>query len=128
MQIGELAARCGCPVETIRYYEKVGLLPAPRRAENGYRQYGDNHRKWLQFTLRSRALGFTQRQVKRLAAIASQPQPPCEEICELLADHVIEVRAKIRELEQMERALLRLKAKCKDATFQECPAVDELMT
>jgi DNA-binding transcriptional MerR regulator len=100
MQIGELAARCGCPVETIRYYEKVGLLPAPRRAENGYRQYGDNHRKWLQFTLRSRALGFTQRQVKRLAAIASQ----------------------------LERALLRLKAKCKDATFQECPAVDELMT
>jgi MerR family mercuric resistance operon transcriptional regulator len=127
MQIGELAARCSCPVETIRYYEKIGLLPAAERAGNGYRQYDDRHRKWLQLTLRSRALGLTQHQVRRLAAIAGQSQPPCEPVHELLADHVAEVREKLRELKRMERALLRLKQKCEEGTFRECPVIDELM-
>ncbi len=127
MKIGELAGRCDCPVETIRYYEKIGLLPAPQRAANGYRHYGDHHYKWLVFILRSRALGFTQDQVRRLAAIAHQSEPPCEQVYGLLMDHVVEVRDKVRELKRMERALVRLKTKCQDGSLHDCPVIDELM-
>lgn len=127
MRIGELAGRCDCPVETIRYYEKIGLLPAPHRAANGYRHYNDNHYKWLVFILRSRALGFTQDQVRRLAALANQAEPPCGRVHELIVDHVVEVREKLRELKRMERALICLKAKCQDGSLHDCPVVDELM-
>ncbi len=66
MRIGTLAAACNCPAETIRYYERIGLLPKPVRTANGYRSYDERHQKWLQFVLRSRALGFTQDEVRRL--------------------------------------------------------------
>ena len=127
MKIGELAGHCDCPVETIRYYEKIGLLPAPQRAANGYRHYSDHHYKWLVFILRSRALGFTQEQVRRLAAIAHQSEPPCDQVHGLLVDHVVEVRDKLQELKRMERALIRLEAKCQDGSLHDCPVIDELM-
>lgn len=127
MKIGELATRCDCPVETIRYYEKIALLPPARRAANGYRHYDDHHYKWLVFILRSRALGFTQDQVRRLAALAHQAEPPCDEVHGLLADHVAAVRDKLRDLRRMERALVRLKARCQDGTLHDCPVIDELM-
>lgn len=127
MRIGELATSCDCPVETIRYYEKIGLLSKPLRSANGYRCYDDQHRKWLQFILRSRALGFTQKEVRRLARIAHQKRPACADVHDLLAEHVSDVRNKLRDLERMERALLRLKAKCQDGTLNDCPVIDEMM-
>lgn len=127
MKIGELAARCECPAETIRYYEKIGLLPASQRAANGYRHYSEHHYKWLKFILRSRELGFTQDQVRRLATIAHLSEPPCDQVHGLFVDHVGEVREKLRELKRMERALVRLKAKCKDGSLHDCPVIDELM-
>jgi MerR family mercuric resistance operon transcriptional regulator len=127
MHIGELANACDCPIETIRYYEKIGLMPRAVRATNGYRVYDDRSTKWLKFILRSRSLGFTQDEVRRLANIAHQTQPACAEVHELLADHVIDVRAKLKELKQMEQALLRLKSKCQQGTLHDCPVIDELM-
>jgi MerR family mercuric resistance operon transcriptional regulator len=127
MKIGELAETCDCPIETIRYYEKIGLLPKPIRAANGYRVYDDQSTKWLQFILRSRSLGFTQDEVRHLANIAHQTQPACAEVHELLADHVIDVRTKLKELKRMEQALLRLKSKCKMGTLHDCPVIDELV-
>lgn len=127
MRIGELAVACDCPAETIRYYEKIGLLPSPTRRANGYRSYGELHRKWLQFILRSRALGFTQDEVRRLTSIAHQSQPACADVHELLAEHVADVRDKLRELKRMEGALVRLKAKCRNGTLADCPVIDELM-
>ncbi len=128
MRIGELSTECDCPVETIRYYEKVGLLPAPVRRANGYRSYDELHRKWLQFILRSRELGFSQKEVRRLTDLAHQQRPACAEVHELLEEHVGDVRRRVRELKQMERALVRLKAQCHDGTLHECPVIDELMT
>ena len=128
MRIGKLAKICVCPVETIRYYEKIGLLPAPKRSANGYRYYDDQHRKWLQFILRSRALGFTQHEVRRLSDIAQQVQPVCADVHGLLAEHVEGVRDKLQDLRRLERALLRLKEKCQDGTLNDCPVIDELMT
>lgn len=127
MRIGELAASCGCPAETIRYYEKIGLLPRPLRLSNGYRSYDEQHRKWLQFILRSRALGFTQEEVRRLSDIAHQSDPACLEVHDLLAGHIVDVQDKLHDLGRLEKALLRLKLKCRDGSLNDCPVIDELM-
>ncbi len=127
MRIGELANACDCPVETIRYYEKIGLLPAAARLANGYRSYDDEHRKWLQFIIRSRELGFSQDEVRRLTDLAHQKQPACADVHKLLEDHVHDVRNRVRELERMQRALVRLKRQCQNGTLHDCPVIDELM-
>ena len=128
MRIGELAASCECQVETIRYYEKIGLLPEPLRLANGYRSYDDLHRKWLQFILRSRALGFSQDEVRRLTDLAHQQRPACVEVHDLLQEHVDDVQQRVHDLQHMERALIRLKDKCHDGTLHDCPVIDELMS
>ncbi len=127
MRIGELSTTSGCPVETIRYFEKIGLLPHPIRDANGYRSYNESQQKWLQFILRSRALGFTQNEVRRLSDIAHQSQPACAEVHELLIEHIVDVRRKLGDLRQMQKALERLKSKCQDGTLNDCPVIDELM-
>ncbi len=127
MRIGELATACDCPAETIRYYEKIGLLPQAARRANGYRRYDDTHRKWLQFILRSKELGFSQGEVRRLTDLAHQKQPPCADVHELLEAHVNDVRDRVRELQRMERALVRLKTQCHDGTLHDCPVIVELM-
>ncbi len=127
MRIGTLAAACNCPAETIRYYEKIGLLPKPIRTANGYRSYDERHQKWLQFVLRSRALGFTQDEVRRLSNIADQSQPVCADVHQLLVEHIVDVRKKLLDLKRMEKALVRLKSKCQDGTLNDCPVIDELM-
>ena len=127
MRIGELARACDCPAETIRYYEKIGLLPQAVRRTNGYRSYEDTHRKWLQFILRSRELGFSQDEVRRLTDVAHQKQPACADVHELLQEHVNDVRKRVRALRRMERALVRLKTQCQDGTLHDCPVIDELM-
>ncbi len=127
MRIGTLAAACNCPAETIRYYEKIGLLPKPVRTANGYRSYDERHQKWLQFVLRSRALGFTQDEVRRLSNIADQSQPVCADVHQLLVEHIVDVRKKLLDLKRMEKALVRLKSKCQDGTLNDCPVIDELM-
>jgi MerR family mercuric resistance operon transcriptional regulator len=127
MRIGELAATCGCPVETIRYFEKIGLLPCPLRGANGYRRYDESHQKWLHFILRSRALGFTQNEIRRLSDIAHQSQPACADVHDLLIEHIVDVRGKLKDLERMQEALVRLKSKCQDGTLNDCPVIDELM-
>lgn len=127
MRIGELARTCDCPVETIRYYERIGLLPQAVRLANGYRSYKDTHRKWLLFILRSKELGFSQDEVRRLTDLAHQEKPDCADVHELLEEHVNDVRKRVRELRRMERALVRLKTQCQDGTLNDCPVIDELM-
>ena len=127
MKIGELARNCGCPAETIRYFEKIGLLPTPVRGVNGYRYYDESNQKWLQFILRSRALGFTQIEVRRLSDVAHQSQPACADVHELLVEHIIDVQKKMKDLRRMQRALERLKSKCQNGTLHDCPVIDELM-
>ena len=128
MRIGELARACDCPVETIRYYERIGLLPQAARLENGYRSYEALHEKWLHFILRSRQLGFSQDEVRQLTDLAHQKRPACADVHELLEEHVNDVRMRIKELQRLQRALVRLKAKCQDGTLHDCPVIDELIS
>lgn len=127
MRIGELAKACDCSVETIRYYEQIGLLSKPRRAGNGYRIYLDEHRKWLQFIRRSRHLGLSQRETRVLVNMAHEDSPACEDVQLLLSSHLQQVRQKIRELRQLEGALMRLQARCDDRKSTACPAIVELL-
>jgi MerR family mercuric resistance operon transcriptional regulator len=127
MRIGELARACDCSVETIRYYESVGLLSAPSRAANGYRIYSDEHRKWLQFVRRSRDLGLRQNEVRLLLEIARNDAANCEDVSALLSSHVQQVSTRIRELKQLEKSLTRLQSRCAGGNANKCPAIDELM-
>ena len=85
------------------------------------------HQKWLQFILRSKALGFSQIEVRRLTDLAHQQQPACADVHELLEEHVNDVRKRVRELRRLERALVRLKIQCQNGTLHDCPVIDELM-
>ena len=127
MRIGQLADTCDCSSETIRYYEKIGLLPPAVRRDNGYRDYETSHQKWLGFILRSKALGFSQNEVRRLTDLANAPLSTCQDVHELILDHIRDVRSRLLELKKMEKSLLRLEAKCIDETLHECPVIDELM-
>jgi MerR family mercuric resistance operon transcriptional regulator len=127
MRIGQLADSCNCSPETIRYYEKIGLLPAAIRQQNGYRHYESSHQKWLSFILRSKALGFSQSEVRRLTDLANAPSSTCQDVHELILEHIRDVRIRLQELQKMEASLLRLEGKCIDETLHECPVIDELM-
>ena len=127
MRIGELAAECGCSVETIRYYEKVRLLPKPERAENGYRRYTDQQVKSLQFILRCRKVGLTQEEVRQLISIEMNSPAQCDEVNELLREHLFILRHKLNELKQMERAVLHLIDKCSNGKLDGCPVIVELL-
>lgn len=127
MRIGQLAETCNCSPETIRYYEKIGLLPPAIRQHNGYRDYQSSHQKWLGFILRSKALGFSQSEVRRLTDLANAPSSTCQDVHELILEHIRDVRGRLEELKKMEASLLRLEKKCIDETLHECPVIDELM-
>ena len=128
MRIGQLAKSCDCSRESIRYYEKIGLLPPAVRLGNGYRSYDSSHLKWLTFILRSKALGFSQDEVRRLTNLAHAPNSTCQDVHELIVAHIRDVRARLQELQQLEKSLKRLEAKCIDETLHECPVIDELMS
>ena len=128
MRIGQLAKACECSPETIRYYEKIGLLTPAIRQANGYRDYESSHRKWLGFILRSKALGFSQDEVRRLTNLANSPGSTCQDVHELIVAHISDVRARLQELQELEKSLQRLEAKCIDETLHECPVIDELMS
>jgi len=127
MRIGQLADTCNCSAETIRYYEKIGLLPPAIRQDNGYRHYESSHQKWLSFILRSKALGFSQKEVRRLTDLANAPASSCQDVHSLVVEHIRDVRSRVRDLERMEQSLRRLEEKCNDETLHDCPVIDELM-
>lgn len=112
MRIGQLADRSGVKLETIRYYERVGLLPPPPRTASGYREYQPDHLQRLVFLRRSRQLGFSIKDVQDLLNLASEPDRVCKDVTHLAATHIASVKAKIRELQRLRRALEKLVSAC----------------
>jgi MerR family mercuric resistance operon transcriptional regulator len=106
IQIGELSRRTRCKIETIRYYERVALLPRPSRSASRYRLYDSNDVSRLTFVRRARELGFTLDEVRALLALsADQTEDTCAEVRRLAAGHLADMRAKIADLRAMERVL-----------------------
>ncbi len=126
LPIGELSRRTGCNIETIRYYERVGLLAAPARTGGGHRMYGTAHVMRLSFVRRARELGFTLDEVRALLRLVEERDRPCAEARDLAARHLEDVRAKIADLRHMEAALEGTIGHCADGTAPECPLIDTL--
>jgi MerR family transcriptional regulator, mercuric resistance operon regulatory protein len=106
ISIGELSRNSDCTVETIRYYERIGLLPKPRRQAGGFRRYGGDDVARLKFIRRARQLGFALEDVRKLLQLAPErSEAACAEAKSLTAAHVANVRAKIADLQAMERIL-----------------------
>jgi len=126
LAIGALSQRTGSRVETIRYYEHVGLLPRPPRSPGGYRQYGREHLARLTFIRRARALGFSLDEVRRLLQLADERRRPCAEARAVAAAHLADVRAKITDLRRMERVLRETVSRCEAGTGSECALIDAL--
>ena len=126
--IGALSKQTGTNIETIRYYERVGLLPAPGRTAGGYRLYGPDHLKRLTFIRRARALGFSLAEVRRLLTLSDQRRRPCAEVRVVAAAHLEDVKGKIADLRQMERVLTETVARCDAGSGSHCPMIDALYT
>lgn len=123
---GELAQRTGSNLETVRYYEKVGLLPAPPRTMHGYRSYDTTHERRLRFVLRARELGFSLDEIRELLRLVDERDQPCAEVRDVAAVHLADVRAKIADLRRMERVLEDVVLQCGDGTLPECPLLETL--
>lgn len=115
MRIGELAGRSGCPVETIRYYEREGLLPAPARSAANYRLYGEAHAERLAFIRHCRALDMTLDEIRALLGYHDHPERPCHEVNALIDAHLEHVARRVAQLQALERALTALRARCNGA-------------
>jgi MerR family mercuric resistance operon transcriptional regulator len=127
IQIGELARQSGSSIETIRYYERAGLLPAPPRSAGGYRLYDAADIRRLAFVRRARELGFTLDQVRALLALSAKDGgDACAEVHDLAAGHLVEVRAKIADLRAMERILSDAVRRCAAGELPGCPIIDAL--
>ncbi|PKL94432.1 MAG: transcriptional regulator [Gammaproteobacteria bacterium HGW-Gammaproteobacteria-8] len=126
MRIGQLARRTGCQIETIRYYERVGILPEPERTENNYRQYGAAHQRRLGFVRRCRDLGFSLDEVRTLLGMIEGEHRSCAEVETVAQQHLEAVRAKIADLGQMEARLSELVARCDGGNTPDCSFLEAL--
>ena len=112
MKIGELAKAARCKVETVRYYEREGLLPAPARSSGNYRMYGPAHVEALRFLRHCRSLDMTHEEIRTLLAFRNAPDQNCGEVNALLDEHIGHVAHRIRELRALERELKSLRGQC----------------
>lgn len=126
--IGVMARNTGCKVETIRYYERIGLLEEPLRSTGGHRHYAPAHLKRLSFIRRARDLGFPLDTVRALLGLSAPGDATCAEVEGLAAGHLAEVRAKIEDLARLEDVLADLVARCRGGTVPACPIIEALYT
>jgi len=126
MNIGELARASGTKVETIRYYERIGLLPAPPRTAGNYRDYSAAHASRLFFTRRARHLGFSIEQIRALLDLADQEHQPCEAVDAIAREHLADVKRKIADLASLRRELESLIGQCQHNTIAERRIIEAL--
>ena len=108
MKIGELAAQCSVPTQTIRYYERRGLLPQADRCRNGYRAYDPSAVDRIRFIQRAQAAGLTLAEITGVIQVRSDGTAPCEHVDGLLQDKLVDVNDRIHELQQLKVDLIDL--------------------
>ncbi len=128
LTIGVLSKRTGCNIETIRYYERIGLMPEPPRTEGGHRDYDESQLKRLAFVRRGRELGFTLDQIRGLLGLVDGGDFSCAEVLRITLSHIGDVRAKISDLRTMERVLKEMASKCEGGNVPECPVIDVMFS
>ena len=126
LSIGDLSERTGCPVETIRYYERAGILRAPPRTASGRRVYGEAHVRQLAFARRARDLGFSLERVRQLMRLVDQPEAARADARAIASAHRDEVQQKISELQRIVGQLDAILSECAAATGPDCPILRAL--
>lgn len=127
MRIGELSTAAGVDVETIRYYEKIGLMPAPERGANGYRAYSSRQLEHLVFIRHCRALDIGLADIRRLLEFSNQPDANCGDINLLIDEQLERVRTRLESLHALEHQLQALRSCCSgNRATQGCGILNEL--
>lgn len=124
LSIGAVSKRTGCNIETIRYYERIGLLAEPGRTAGGHRVFGRDEVKRLLFIRRARELGFTLHDIRLLMGLADDHAHTCAEVEGIARRHLETVRGKLRDLKTLERLLADLVSRCRAEGRPECPILE----
>ncbi len=127
MKIGELAQAARCQAETIRYYEKIGMLPAPARTQGNFRVYGSQHLDRLRFIRNCRGLDMTHDEIRALLGMIDHPARDCGPINHLLDEHIAHVDIRLRELRDLQQQLIALRQQClQEQAVDACGIVQRL--
>lgn len=126
MRISAAATATGCHLETIRYYERLSLLPPANRLANGYRDYDANHLDRLRFIVRGRALGFSLEEIRQLLTLSASAELSCTEVDRLARQQLAAVNERIAELRRMARELKRTIDSCAQQSCRECSILGAL--
>jgi MerR family transcriptional regulator, mercuric resistance operon regulatory protein len=126
LRIGALSRLSGVNIETIRYYERIKMLPRPPRTASGRRIYGATDLRTLAFIRRSRELGFSLDEIRALLRLGEPEKASCREVREIAAHHLEHIRAKLGDLKKLERLLAKTVARCSGNTAPDCPVLDIL--
>jgi DNA-binding transcriptional MerR regulator len=126
LTIGDMSKATGTKVETIRYYERIGLLPAPDRTSGNYRAYGKSDLGRLSFIRRARDLGFGLEQVRELLGLSDQKQRSCKAVDVIARDHLADVNRKLADLKALRRELDSIIRHCSCGTIAECRIIEAL--
>lgn len=126
MKIGALARRTGCAVETIRYYEREGLLPAPARSEGNYRVYGQTEVERLTFIRNCRGLDMTLEEIRQLLELRDGSGQNCGDVTALVDAHIEHVRARIASLQALQEHLVALRRQCHGPEAAACEILQQL--
>ena len=124
--IGEMSKRTGVNIETIRYYERIKIMPQPDRTAGGNRQYNYDQLKRLSFIKTSRELGFKINEIRALLEMVDEQDFTCGEVHELTIGHLASVREKIKGLRKLEKALVSMASECSQGDVPDCPILETL--
>ncbi|WP_027417401.1 Hg(II)-responsive transcriptional regulator [Aneurinibacillus terranovensis] len=127
-RISQLAKECNVNKETIRYYERLGLIPEPTRTDSGYRMYPENMVQRIGFIKRMQDLGFTLQEIDKLLGVVDRDEVKCKDMYDFTDLKLREIQSKIDDLKKIERMLISLKEKCpENKEMFECPIIETLM-
>ena len=124
--IGMLSERAGVHIETIRYYERIKLMPAPPRTEGRQRVYDARHLKRLTFIRRTRELGFSVEEIRGLLRLVDGGNYTCAEVNDITVKHLDDIRRKISDLRKLSRVLVAMASQCTKGRVPDCPIIDAL--
>lgn len=124
MTIGQLSKRCAMTPKALRYYERIGLLPVPRRSPSGYRAYDEAHAQRADFIRKAKRLGLSLEEIRRLIAVADGGARPCAYLAAALDDHIAHVTRSIEELTRFRDDLVALREHPSRGAAEICPVVE----
>lgn len=124
--IGDMSRKTGVNIETVRYYERIGIMPEPDRTEGGNRQYNHDQLKRLHFVKSSRELGFNLEEVRALLKLVDRKDFTCGEVHKMTVGHLSSVKRKLADLRRLEKALKVMASECSQGEVPDCPIIDEL--